>query len=98
MIDVSFISILKILQPVIDCIKPDGRLLAMVKPQFEAGREHVGKGGVVRDENARQEAISSVIVAGIALGLDFQGRSDARIQGPKGNQETFVLFQKRGSL
>jgi 23S rRNA (cytidine1920-2'-O)/16S rRNA (cytidine1409-2'-O)-methyltransferase len=93
-IDVSFISILKILQPVIDCIKSDGQILAMVKPQFEAGREHVGKGGVVRDPKAREGAILSVIEGAVQLGLEFKGRADAKIQGPKGNQETFVYFRK----
>jgi 23S rRNA (cytidine1920-2'-O)/16S rRNA (cytidine1409-2'-O)-methyltransferase len=93
-IDVSFISILKILQPIIDCITPGGQILAMVKPQFEAGREYVGKGGVVRDPKAREEAVQAVIDGATQCGLEFKGRADAKIQGPKGNQETFVLFKK----
>lgn len=93
-IDVSFISILKIIVPVLDCLIPEGRVIAMVKPQFEAGREHVGKGGVVRDPAAREAAIRGVISGAKAEGLKFLGRADAKIQGPKGNQETFVYLQK----
>jgi 23S rRNA (cytidine1920-2'-O)/16S rRNA (cytidine1409-2'-O)-methyltransferase len=93
-IDVSFISILKIINPVIDCLVSEGRVLAMVKPQFEAGREHVGKGGVVRDPAAREAAICRVITGAKDAGLTFLGRADAKIQGPKGNQETFVYLQK----
>jgi 23S rRNA (cytidine1920-2'-O)/16S rRNA (cytidine1409-2'-O)-methyltransferase len=93
-IDVSFISISKILASVIRCLTPKGEILAMVKPQFEAGREHVGKGGVVRDPVARRAAVDQVSSDGRKLGLIEKGRADARIQGPKGNQETFVYFIK----
>ena len=96
-IDVSFISILKVLGPAAACLIDTGRVLAMVKPQFEAGREHVGKGGVVRDPAAREAAIQSVIDGAAAMGLRFLGRADARIQGPKGNQETFVYLTKEVS-
>lgn len=95
-IDVSFISILKILEGVSRCLVPNGRILAMVKPQFEAGREHVGKGGVVREKAAREAAIAQVIEGATAAGFTLLGRADAKIQGPKGNQETFVYLQKGG--
>ena len=62
----------------------------MVKPQFEVGRELVGKGGVVKDPLARKAAIESVIAIAVDLGLECRGQTDAKIQGPKGNQETFV--------
>jgi 23S rRNA (cytidine1920-2'-O)/16S rRNA (cytidine1409-2'-O)-methyltransferase len=91
-IDVSFISITKLLPAVLACLHEDGDVLAMVKPQFEAGRTQVGKGGVVRDEKVREEAIASVIEFARESGLELLGRADARVRGPKGNQETFVYF------
>ena len=94
-IDVSFISAAKILAPVIDCLAPDGAVLLLVKPQFEAGRDKVGKGGVVRDEAVREEAIDRVIRYAETLNLRFVSRAEARLKGPKGNQETFVYFKKR---
>jgi 23S rRNA (cytidine1920-2'-O)/16S rRNA (cytidine1409-2'-O)-methyltransferase len=93
-IDVSFISILKILKPVAACLTANGRVLAMVKPQFEAGRENVGKGGVVRDPLVREAAVQRVIDGAAGMGLRLLGRADAKIQGPKGNQETFIYLQK----
>jgi 23S rRNA (cytidine1920-2'-O)/16S rRNA (cytidine1409-2'-O)-methyltransferase len=93
-IDVSFISIAKVLPAVVACLVPEGAVLAMAKPQFEAGREKVGKGGVVRDPQARRQAVDQVIIAAADLGLELAGRVDARIQGPKGNQETFVYLKK----
>jgi 23S rRNA (cytidine1920-2'-O)/16S rRNA (cytidine1409-2'-O)-methyltransferase len=92
-IDVSFISITKILPAVAACLSPGGAVVAMVKPQFEAGREKVGKGGVVRDPDARAEAVDKVVAAAVGLGMTSLGRADARIQGPKGNQETFVHLE-----
>ena len=93
-IDVSFISIVKVLPNVLACLSPSAEVLAMVKPQFEAGKEHVGKGGVVRDPEVRKAAVDRVVDTAIELGLVELGRADARIKGPKGNQETFVHFKK----
>jgi len=93
-IDVSFISILKVLPNVIECLKKNGAILAMVKPQFEVGRKNVGKGGVVRDETLRNETIENVIKKAIELGLKFEGKSDSPIKGPKGNQETFIYLTR----
>ncbi len=93
-IDVSFISVTKILGPVESCLVPGGEILVMVKPQFEVGREKVGKGGVVRDKEAAEEAIATVIDLATGLGLEMIGRANARIKGPKGNQEVFVHFRK----
>jgi 23S rRNA (cytidine1920-2'-O)/16S rRNA (cytidine1409-2'-O)-methyltransferase len=89
-IDVSFISLSKILGPVAACLAPGGEILALVKPQFEVGPERVGKGGVVRDDDARAEAVLAVIAFAAAMGFSCAGRTDSRIKGPKGNQETFV--------
>jgi 23S rRNA (cytidine1920-2'-O)/16S rRNA (cytidine1409-2'-O)-methyltransferase len=94
-IDVSFISIALVLGPALACLTPVGEIVAMVKPQFEAGREKVGKGGVVRDPAVREEAIARVIACAAGLGLECAGRADSRLLGPKGNQETFVRLVRR---
>jgi 23S rRNA (cytidine1920-2'-O)/16S rRNA (cytidine1409-2'-O)-methyltransferase len=64
--------------------------LAMVKPQFEVGRERVGKGGVVRDTDLRREAVASVAAVGAELGAAVQGFAPSGLPGPAGNRETFV--------
>ena len=89
-IDVSFISLTKILPAVWRCMAPGGELLAMVKPQFELGRERVGR-GVVRDDADRREAILTVATAAAGLGLPVRGFAPSGLPGPKGNRETFVL-------
>lgn len=88
-VDVSFISLLKVLPALARCLAPGGEILAMVKPQFELGRERVGK-GVVRDPAARREAILSVALAARRLGLPVRGFASSGLPGPKGNRETFV--------
>jgi len=88
-IDVSFISLTKILPAVADCLAVGGEVLAMVKPQFELGRERVGK-GVVRDAADRREAILRVAQAVGELGLPVRGFASSGLPGPKGNRETFV--------
>jgi 23S rRNA (cytidine1920-2'-O)/16S rRNA (cytidine1409-2'-O)-methyltransferase len=88
-IDVSFISLIKILPAVAGCLAVDGEILAMVKPQFELGRERVGK-GVVRDPADRREAILAVARAAQALDLPVRGFASSGLPGPKGNRETFV--------
>ena len=88
-IDVSFISLAKILPAVAACLEPGGEVLAMVKPQFELGRERVGR-GVVRDLADRREAILGVALAARELGLPIRGFASSGLPGPKGNRETFV--------
>jgi 23S rRNA (cytidine1920-2'-O)/16S rRNA (cytidine1409-2'-O)-methyltransferase len=88
-IDVSFISLAKVLPAVAGCLAPGGEILAMVKPQFELGRERVGK-GVVRDPADRREAILTVAAAARGLGLPVRGFASSGLPGPKGNRETFV--------
>lgn len=88
-IDVSFISLTKVLPAVARCLARDGELLAMVKPQFELGRERVGK-GVVRDAGDRHEAVLGVARAAGELGLVVRGFASSGLPGPKGNRETFV--------
>ncbi|MGI8902334.1 MAG: TlyA family RNA methyltransferase [Solirubrobacteraceae bacterium] len=90
-IDVSFISLTKVLPAVLACAAP-GRFdsLALVKPQFEVGRGRVGKGGVVREPAMRREALISVGGAARELGAAVLGYVSSGLPGPKGNQETFV--------
>jgi len=88
-VDVSFISI-RLLLDAIAARAPEAELLLMVKPQFEVGRERVGKGGVVRDAGLRAEAADEVVLAAAALGYHEVARVDCRVPGPKGNVEIFV--------
>ena len=88
-VDVSFISLTKVLPAVARCLAPGGEVLAMVKPQFELGRERVGR-GVVRDPADRREAIHTVALGAQDLGLPVRGFASSGLPGPKGNRETFV--------
>ena len=95
-VDVSFISLRKVLPAIAGCVRDDGFILAMVKPQFELGRGRVGKGGVVRDAADRREALVSVARAAEDAGLAPIGFASSGLPGPKGNLETFVHLSKRG--
>ena len=88
--DLSFISLTKVLPAVLACAAPRYDCLAMIKPQFEVGRERVGKGGVVRDPSLRREALLSVGRSALALGAAVMGFASSGLPGPKGNRETFV--------
>ncbi len=88
-IDVSFISLTKILPAAAGCLAVGGEILAMVKPQFELGRKRVGR-GVVRDLGDRREAILTVTRAADELGLTVRGFASSDLPGPKGNRETFL--------
>jgi 23S rRNA (cytidine1920-2'-O)/16S rRNA (cytidine1409-2'-O)-methyltransferase len=88
-VDVSFISLAKVLPAVAACLAPGGEVLAMVKPQFELGRERVRK-GVVRDAADRHEAVLAVAQAAAELGLPVRGFASSGLPGPKGNRETFI--------
>jgi 23S rRNA (cytidine1920-2'-O)/16S rRNA (cytidine1409-2'-O)-methyltransferase len=88
-IDVSFISLRKVLPAVAGCLAPGGEALAMVKPQFELGRERVRK-GVVREAADRREAILGVARCAEEIGLAVRGLASSGLPGPKGNRETFV--------
>ena len=92
--DVSFISITKIIPALVACLVENGEILAMVKPQFEVGREKVGKGGVVRDDSVREEAVALVVASAVELGFTFLGRADSQVPGPRGNREIFVHLIK----
>jgi 23S rRNA (cytidine1920-2'-O)/16S rRNA (cytidine1409-2'-O)-methyltransferase len=89
-VDVSFIGLTKVLPAVLAVAAERFDCLAMVKPQFEVGRERVGKGGVVRDAALRREAIAAVAEAGRAEGASVCGFAPSGLPGPAGNRETFV--------
>jgi 23S rRNA (cytidine1920-2'-O)/16S rRNA (cytidine1409-2'-O)-methyltransferase len=91
-VDVSFISVRQLL-PGLARVASGAPLLVMVKPQFEVGREHVGKGGVVRDDALRSEAVDAVAQAAARLGYRERGRCESRLPGPKGNREVFLLLE-----
>jgi 23S rRNA (cytidine1920-2'-O)/16S rRNA (cytidine1409-2'-O)-methyltransferase len=94
--DVSFISLTKVLPAVLGAAAPDYDCLAMVKPQFEVGRERVGKGGVVREPELRRDALVSVARTGCELGARVGGFASSGLPGPKGNRETFVWLRSGG--
>ncbi len=89
-LDVSFISLTKVLAPVLACLAPRWEALAMIKPQFEVGRERVGKGGVVRDAGDRRDALIAVGKSALALGAAVVDYHSSGLAGPKGNLETFI--------
>jgi len=88
-IDVSFISLRWVLPAVAEAA-PEAAVLALVKPQFEVGRDRVGKGGVVRDDSHRAEAVADIARSAEALHYRVSGRIDSRLAGPKGNREVFL--------
>ena len=89
-IDVSFISLAKVLEPVLGCLGESYDVLALVKPQFEVGRGRVGKGGVVRDGALRRVALVEVGRAAVELGATVLSYHGSGLPGPKGNLETFI--------
>ena len=86
-IDVSFISLTKVLGPVKALLKDDGQVVCLIKPQFEAGREKVGKKGVVRDKAVHLEVIEMVIAFAKSIGFEILNLEFSPIKGPEGNIE-----------
>jgi 23S rRNA (cytidine1920-2'-O)/16S rRNA (cytidine1409-2'-O)-methyltransferase len=95
--DVSFISLRRVLAPIAACLQAGGRLVALVKPQFELGRGRVGKGGVVRDPADRREALVAAAEAAADAGLAVLGFASSGLPGPKGNRETFIHCELGGA-
>lgn len=89
--DVSFTSVTSILPAVLELLRPEGSFLTLVKPQFEAPREDVGEGGVVRDQAVRDAAVERVRSAFASSGLDVRGVCQSPIHGAKGNVEYLML-------
>jgi 23S rRNA (cytidine1920-2'-O)/16S rRNA (cytidine1409-2'-O)-methyltransferase len=89
-VDVSFISVSKVLPKVAAAAAPGAEFLILVKPQFELGRGEVGRGGIVRDAHQHERAIERVRAAAIAAGLEVHGVRPSRLSGAEGNQEFFL--------
>lgn len=92
-IDASFISLSKVLPPTVRLVRPGGRIIALIKPQFEVGKGEVGKGGIVRDPRAHERAIEGVRQVAVELGLTVAGLCDSPILGADGNREFLILLQ-----
>ncbi len=91
-IDVSFISLLKVLPRVLEFMGGGGKVLALIKPQFEAGKGMVGKGGIVKDESTRLSAVESVRQWAEGTGLQTLGVFESPVRGQKGNIEYFIYL------
>lgn len=92
-IDVSFISLRLVAPAALQLLEPSGWMICLVKPQFEAGRELVGKGGVVRDEEIRRQVIDDVVQRLCEMGLELVGLVPSPIRGPRGNLEELAVFR-----
>jgi 23S rRNA (cytidine1920-2'-O)/16S rRNA (cytidine1409-2'-O)-methyltransferase len=95
-VDVSFISLAKVLPAILACAADRYDCLALVKPQFEVGRDRVGKGGVVRDPAWRREALIAAGESAASLGAGVVGYASSGLPGPKGNLETFIWLTEGG--
>jgi 23S rRNA (cytidine1920-2'-O)/16S rRNA (cytidine1409-2'-O)-methyltransferase len=94
--DVSFISLSKALPPALACAAPGWRALVLVKPQFEAGRAEVGKGGVVRDPEVHRRVVEEIGAGAPGWGATVEGSIDSGLPGPKGNREFFLYLADAG--
>ena len=92
-IDVSFISLTKVLLPVKNLLTENGQIVCLIKPQFEAGRENVGKKGVVRDKKVHKDVIESVITFAMSIGFDIINLDFSPVKGPEGNIEYLLYLQ-----
>ena len=95
-IDVAFISLEKVLPIVFDVLIDSGSVVALIKPQFEAGREHVGKKGVVRDKKIHATVIERVLTFAAAVGFKIRGMDFSPVKGPEGNIEYLAHLSKVG--
>ena len=95
-VDVSFISLTKVLQPAFELLKDGAQMVCLIKPQFEAGKEKVGKKGVVRDQETHLEVIRHVIEYCLSIGFSVLGLSFSPIKGPEGNIEYLLYIKKDG--
>lgn len=92
-IDVSFISLTKVLPPIMQFLRSPSRVIALIKPQFEVGKGQVGRGGVVRDDAQRTEAVRRILRFAEAMGLRTMKTVASPIKGKKGNQEILAIFE-----
>ena len=91
-LDLSFISVLKVMDAVSAQLKPHGKLIVLIKPQFEAEKHQVGKGGIIKDPAVHQEVIDKITKGVEAHGFSCQGVTDSPIEGGKGNKEFLAYF------
>lgn len=97
-VDVSFISLKLVLAPILSKLAPRAQIVTLIKPQFEAGREKVGKGGVVREQKVHVDVIESVILFAQSLGLSLLNLDFSPITGPNGNIEFLAHFERAKQL
>ncbi len=97
-IDVSFIGLEKVVPVVAGLLRAGGRIVALVKPQFQARRREVGKGGVVKDPLMHAAVLGRVVAWGVGQGLRFGGLTTSPLRGPAGNKEFFVLWTVPGEV
>lgn len=97
-IDVSFISLTKVLLPIRNYLKENGQIVALIKPQFEAGREKVGKKGVVREKSTHHEVIEMVVSYAVSIGFKVLNIEFSPIKGPEGNIEYLLHIQKTDKI
>jgi 23S rRNA (cytidine1920-2'-O)/16S rRNA (cytidine1409-2'-O)-methyltransferase len=95
-IDASFIPLAKVLPATVNLVKPGGRIIALIKPQFEAGKGEVGKGGIVRDPAVHETVIEAVRQTAQKLGLTVGGLCESPITGADGNREFLILLELPG--
>ncbi|MBN2297211.1 MAG: TlyA family RNA methyltransferase [Deltaproteobacteria bacterium] len=95
--DVSFISLKLVVPPVLKVLRPGSDIVALIKPQFEAGRDQVGKGGIVRDPDVANKVTADMETFFISLGLDVSGIIPSPVKGVKGNQEYLIHALFRGN-
>ena len=94
-IDVSFISVTKILPAVQELLKNEGKLIVLVKPQFEVGRGEVGKGGVVREPEKHERVVQKINDFAKSLGFEVVGLIESPIRGAEGNKEFLALYERK---
>lgn len=97
-VDVSFISLTKILIPARNLLREQGRMVCLIKPQFEAGKEKVGKKGVVREPSVHEEVVHKIIDYADFVGFEVKGLTYSPIKGPEGNIEYLVFIEKKSGI
>ena len=96
-IDTSFISLRLVIPAVLPLVAPRAEIIALIKPQFEVGKGKVGKGGIVRDEKMRREAVAGIVEFAESVGLDVVGTIESPIEGAAGNREYLALMKFSGT-
>ena len=96
-VDVSFISLTKVIPPAINVMAEDAQMVCLIKPQFEAGREKVGKKGVVREKSTHKEVLLKIIDFAFEIGLNIIGIDFSPIKGPEGNIEYLIMLDRKNT-